>query len=432
MTQLWQWKDKLLKNPFIRSLSVLMAGTALTNLIIVLTTPLLTRLYTPEEFGVYSVFLSLLFTGTILVSLRYETAIPLPEDEDEAFHLLVLSIILAFIVSALLCILFFFIPISKLLNVPELETYMWMLSLSLLGIGIFQAFNSWALRDEQYMMISRAKMTMNSSQITSQLSLGLFQLGLPGLLIGEIIGRMTGSLDYFRLIKRTHKAVSKISAKSLVKVLIGYKSYPIVSSWAALINSLGTQMPIFYLAAHFDAKTAGWFFLAQKILTIPEGLIGFSASQVYLSQAAQTARNSQEHFRQFFWDTVKKMIVIGLIIIGLVALCAPLAIKIVFGEQWIQAAEFIQILSVLYFMKIIINPISANFYVFNALGKQFISELIRFILICVSLFLALEFFVTPTTSLLCISLVSASGYIIHGIFAWSTIKEYKSEEIKHD
>lgn len=409
-----------------------MAGTALTNLIIVLTTPLLTRLYTPEEFGVYSVFLSLLFTGTILVSLRYETAIPLPEDEDEAFHLLVLSIILAFIVSALLCILFFFIPISKLLNVPELETYMWMLSLSLLGIGIFQAFNSWALRDEQYMIISRAKMTMNSSQITSQLSLGLFQLGLPGLLIGEIIGRMTGALDYFRLIKRKHKAVYKISAKSLVKVLIGYKSYPIVSSWAALINSLGTQMPIFYLAAHFDAKTAGWFFLAQKILTIPEGLIGFSASQVYLSQAAQTARNSQEHFRQFFWDTVKKMIVIGLIIIGLVALCAPLAIKIVFGEQWIQAAEFIQILSVLYFMKIIINPISANFYVFNALGKQFISELIRFILICVSLFLALEFFVTPTTSLLCISLVSASGYLIHGIFAWSTIKEYKSEEIKHD
>lgn len=119
-----------------------MAGTALTNLIIVLTTPLLTRLYTPEEFGVYSVFLSLLFTGTILVSLRYETAIPLPEDEDQAFHLLVLSIILAFIISALLCILFFFIPISQLLNVPELETYMWMLSLSLLGIGIFQAFNS--------------------------------------------------------------------------------------------------------------------------------------------------------------------------------------------------------------------------------------------------------------------------------------------------
>jgi O-antigen/teichoic acid export membrane protein len=119
------------------------------------------------------------------------------------------------------------------------------------------------------------------------------------------------------------------------------------------------------------------------------------------------------------------MFVIGFVIMGLVALCAPLAIRIVFGEQWIQAAEFIQILSVLYLMKIIINPISANFYVFNALGKQFISELIRFILICISLFLALEFFVTPTTSLLCISLMSATGYLIHGIFAWSTMKDYK-------
>jgi O-antigen/teichoic acid export membrane protein len=145
-----------------------MAGTALSNLLIVLTTPLLTRMYTPEEFGVYSVFLSLLFTGTILVSLRYETAIPLPEDEDDAFHLLVLSIGFAFLISGLLFVLVFFVPLAQYLNVPTLDAYMWMLSFSLLGIGLFQAFNSWALRQQQYMMIS-SKMTMNSSQIFAQL-----------------------------------------------------------------------------------------------------------------------------------------------------------------------------------------------------------------------------------------------------------------------
>lgn len=432
MNRFSQWKNKLLFNTFFRSLSVLMAGTALSNLLIVLTTPLLTRMYTPEEFGVYSVFLSLLFTGTILVSLRYETAIPLPEDEDDAFHLLVLSIGLAFLISGLLFVLVFFVPLAHYLNVPSLDAYMWMLSFSLLGIGLFQAFNSWALRQQEYMMISRAKMSMNSSQIVSQLALGLFHLGLLGLLIGEIIGRLAGSLDYYRLIKKRKTTTFKIKSQSLLKVLVGYKSYPIVSSWAALLNSLGSQMPILYLAAHFDAKTAGWFFLAQKILTIPEGLIGFSASQVYLSQAAITSRDSPENFRQFFWDTVKKMFYMGLVIIGLVALFAHHAIKLVFGEQWIPAAEFIQILAILYFMKIIINPISANFYVFNALGKQFISELIRFILICISLFLALEFFVSPSASLLCISLMSALGYLINGIFAWSTMKVQKQEEIIHD
>ena len=409
-----------------------MAGTALSNLLIVLSTPLLTRMYTPEEFGVYSVFLSLLYTGTIFVSLRYETAIPLPKLEEDAFHLLVLSIGFAFLVSVLLCFAVCFIPIATYLNVPTLDGYMWMLALSLLGIGIFQAFNQWALRQEQYMIISRAKMSMNVGQISSQLALGLFHLGLLGLLIGEVIGRMIGSLDYFRLLKQRKNIKYTLSVRSIVKVLIGYKSYPIVSSWAAIINSLGTHLPIFYLAAHFDAKTAGWFFLAQKILTVPEGLIGFSASQVYLSQAAQYARNSEGNFRQFFWDIVLKMFIMGFIIIGLVALTAPLVIKLVFGEQWIQAAEFIQILSILYLMKIIINPICANFYVFNALGKQFISEMIRFILICISLFLALEYFESPSASLLCISLMSAVGYLINGVFAWSAIKVLQPEEINRD
>lgn len=409
-----------------------MAGTALSNLLIILTTPLLTRLYTPEEFGVYSVFLSLLFMGTILVSLRYETAIPLPEDDDDAFHLLLLSIGIAFIVSGMLFILLIFIPLAAFLNVPTLDGYMWMLSISLLGIGTFHALNSLAIREDQYMVISKAKMSMNSGQISSQLVLGFVNLGLLGLLIGEVIGRVVGSLDYLRMFKKNKLFKSRFNSKTLKKVLVEYKSYPLVSSWAALINSLGTQLPIFYLAAHFDAKTAGLFFLAQKILTVPEGLIGFSAAQVYLSHAAQTARNSEDQFKKFFWDTVIKMFIIGFVILGLVALFAPLVIKLVFGEQWIQVAEFIQILSVLYLMKIVINPISANFYVFHALGKQFISELIRFFLICLSLFLALKHFESPSASLLCISLISAMGYLIHGVFAWSTIKMQHSEELNLD
>lgn len=422
MIQIIRWKDQVLSNKFIRSLSILMAGTAFANILIIATIPVLTRLYTPEQFGELSVFLSILFMGQIITSLRYETAIPLPEKEDDAFHLFILSSIIVVLISCLAFVVLTFFPIAHFFNMPSLSKYIWLLSLSLFGIGLFQVLNLWTIRTEEYSTMSKAKVMMNGGQVTSQVMLGFFHLGLLGLLVGEVFGRFLGTIAYLKNISKANLGLKQFQMKTLLTVMKRYKSFPLVSSWSSIIGSFGNQLPVFFLATIFDAKTVGFFFLAQKVLTIPEGLLGFSASQVYLSQSAQQSRMSYEKFNFFFWDIVKKMVFMGVGIIGLVVLVAPPLVHIVFGENWAEAGTYIQILSILFLMKIIVNPITANFYVFEALKIQMISECIRFLLIALSIFIAIRYIESPTLSILCISIISSVGYLVHGFFSWYVMK----------
>lgn len=415
-------KKKLFRNSFLKHLSVLIAGTALSNLLIVMTTPILTRLYTPEDFGSFSIFLSILYTLTIIVSLRYETAIPLPEKDDDAFHLLVLSSVITVMMSVLTFGVVIFLHFTDLLHIPGIDGYIWLLSLSLLGIGLFQVMNCWAIRTEEFEAVSRAKVMMNSGQVGPQMLLGFLSPSVLSLLIGEIAGRFFGVVTYVRKLKQDRLRYHPISMVKMKSVMKRYKSFPLVSSWSALLHNAGSQLPVFFLVAVFDTKTAGFFFLAQKILTIPEGLIGFSASQVYLSQAAQQARLSYREFRTFFWDIVKKMIMMGTVTIGAIALIAPPLIQIVFGNVWTDTGAFIQVLSIMYVMRIIIHPINANFYVFEALKTQTLAEVIRFSMIVLSLIPAMQFAASPIIAILWISIGTSIGYFFVGFFAWFIMK----------
>lgn len=433
MTQIIRLKKQLLGNHFIRSLSILMAGTAVANLLIFATIPILTRLYTPEEFGKLSVFLSILYTIQIIVSLRYEAVIPLPKKTEDAFHLLVLSSIIVFVMSGLVFLIVTMFPITEFFSMPGLSKHIWLLSLSLLGMGLFQALNLWTIRTEEYSAMSKAKIMMNGGQVSTQILFGLFHLGIAGLLIGEVLGRFSGAFTYWKEIKKEAFHFKKLSLTKMIMLMKRYKSFPLVSSWSSVLGSFGTQLPVFFLAIAFDAKTVGLFFLAQKILTIPEGILGFSAAQVYMSQSAQKMDMSQEKFTQFFWDIVKKMVLMGVGIIGLVVLIAPPAIHFVFGEGWGETGKYIQILSILYLIRIIVNPITANFFVFEALKIQMVSECIRFSLIGLSIFIAIHYIESATLSILCISLLSSLGYLVHGFFAWYVMKRsYLLKQKEHE
>lgn len=418
MNRISRLKNKLVNNHFIKSLSVLMAGTALSNLFIFITIPVLTRLYTPEEFGHLSVFLSIVYTLQIIASLRYETAIPLPEKTVDAFHLFVLSIIFVCCTSLLTFIVVLLFPIASIFSMPELDQYMGLLAFSLLGIGFYQVLNLWAIRTEEYKAMSKAKVMMNGGQVTSQIVLGLFQIGMLGLMIGEVIGRYSGTLTYMKKISRKDLFQQKLDVGKLVEALKRYKSFPLISSWSSILGGIGAQLPVFFLAALFDAKMVGLFFLAQKILTVPEGILGFSASQVYLSQSAQYARQSYEAYKQFFWSSIQKMALLGVGTIGLVVLVAPAVIHIVFGDEWEQSGTYIQVLAILYLMKIIVGPISANFYVFEALKIQLLAEILRCSCIITSLFLAFQFVEQPMIAILLISTISSLGYIFYAFFSW--------------
>ena len=416
------WLQKQMKHRFIRALSVLIAGSAVSSIILLCITPILTRLYTPEDFGVLSIFTSILYVLMIIVSLRYEAALVLPKEKKADLALLFIANASTFIVSGIVILLLVMTPFTTWIGIGETHSFFWILGLSLLFVGIFQSMNNWALRYEQYDIINRAKISMNTGQGFGQLVFGFLNMGVIGLLLGEMLGRLTGMVQYIRYYKKDLQQANRTSLQRAKELLIRYKKFPLISSISNVIYSVAVNLPALFLAAYFDVATAGFYYLAQKILTVPENLVGFSATQVYLSQAAKMMQKGQ-NLKKHCLDTVKHLFIIAFIIIASIDILAPIGFTFFFGHGWDTTVTFIQILSLMYFTKMVLQPINGVFQVCEAFYMQITAESIRLVFIVLALIFASTHKMTPNEALWIISIMTTLGYIVCAIFAWQVMNK---------
>src|SRR5579863_5328144 len=183
------------RNRFARNASIIAGGTALAQLLGVASAPILTRIYHPADFGALQVFISVMALMMVAASGRYEIAMLLPDDDQSAIDLLVLSM-LCVCATAILCggvvmvCHYHWILPSNLL---ALRGLLWLLPFSILGGGIYQSLNYWAMRRNDYRQIAKSKFTQAALQVATQLGAGLAVHGSFGLLLGDAVGRMGGS-----------------------------------------------------------------------------------------------------------------------------------------------------------------------------------------------------------------------------------------------
>ena len=424
-------KKRLFSNRFIKSVTILASGTAISHLLIILTTPILTRLYSPEDFGILSLYLSIVYLLASVSSLQYEQAIPLPENDEDAFHLFVLAFIITFFTSIIFCLSAITLPLDRWLGISSFHTDLWLLFFSLLGIGCIHVYHAWAIRAGDYPVISKTKVSMNSGQMISQITFGFLNMNHLGLVVGEAIGRISGSYTSYRQFKkRSLPSIRVISMKGLLGALVRYRKFPLLSSWSSLMYHTGAQAPTFFLAFVYGPEASGFYLLAQKILTVPEGLIGYSVSQVYLSQLAEIKRSSAEALMPLFWKTIAKMFVLGAVIYVPIAIIVPHLLSYVFGPGWEAVGTYLQYLSILYFFLMVFKPLSANFYVLEHQQLGAVAEVLRFALICSSLYIAYHYISDPQHSLLLFSVSGAVGYVLYGVFVWVAVK--KTDAKKQD
>src|ERR1039457_5277096 len=148
------WADRVhfLQNNFLRRVGLLASASAIGQIITVLASPLLTRLYSPHQFGVFSVFIAVLSLILVLSSLRFELAIPLPPSHSSAFHLMALALCINAAIS--IVVMFAFVvfrePIAALAKTPDLAKYLWIIPVAVFFAGVYKIFNFWAIRHNSY------------------------------------------------------------------------------------------------------------------------------------------------------------------------------------------------------------------------------------------------------------------------------------------
>ena len=350
-------KRLLPKNRFARSVSVLAGGTAAGQIIVVAASPILTRLYSPEDFGLLAVYAGLLGIFAVIASLRYEHAIPLPENDEEAASVAVLSLIFVLAMTAVSAIIVWVWgePIATVLNTPALEPYMWLLPIGLLLIGIYQVLTYWAIRVRAFPAIARTKLIQALSMVGVQL--GGHALGPLALLFGQVSGHAAGSSSLGALaIRRKWSVFRKVRLAHVRWAATRYRRFPIYSSWGGFFNKAGTELPPILFAALFSPAAAGIYMLANRVLAMPMQLLGKAIADVFFSSASEAYRKGQ--LAPLVSDIHSKLAHIAMPPAFILLVAGPDLFAVVFGADWRQAGEFAQWMAPWVYLVFVSSPLS--------------------------------------------------------------------------
>ena len=320
---------------------------------LILAAPLLTRLYTPDDFGLFAVLFSLLSIIQVVVSLRYEMAIPLAKNNQESAHLLSLSFMLVWITTAGIgC--FVWGNAEHFRSIPHLsflfQDWGWLIC-SILGMGHYQALKYFTTRHQQFHLLSVTQIWQSLIQVCLQIGLGLMHKGSLGLIIGFVISQWIGILI---LLKHAQPFLTTLlNVKDWVNVMQTYKHFPLYTLWASLLNVLGWQLPPLLFAAYFSIEVAGLYALVMRVLGMPSALIGQAVAQVFYPLAAQTIDT-----KMLLERVASLLFVLSFASFSLIFIHGEFIFQIVFGQTWHQAGYYAQWLSPWFMFALVSSPIS--------------------------------------------------------------------------
>jgi O-antigen/teichoic acid export membrane protein len=367
---------RLAGSAFARSVGVLASGTAAGQLLIILASPALTRLYRPADFGAFAVFGAALFTLLQIASLRYEWAILLPERDDRAADLLALSLGLATAVPAALelAVLLAGERFVRWTNTPELGPWLWLLPVSLWAAGIYQALSQWAIRHREFQPIARSQVSQNLARVVCQVGLGFLPgggFGAMGLVVGDVVGRWSGAAGLALRIRRgTPPRLGAATAAGMAAEARRYRRFPFLSGGASLLNQAGLQLTPVLLAALWGAQAAGWYALGQRVVALPLVMVGYSIAQVYAGHASDLARSDAPALRRLFLRTAGSLGLIGAVPFGLLAAFGPRLFGLVFGADWAETGRYFQVLAPLCLAQFVVVPLSQTLAILERQSLQ--------------------------------------------------------------
>ena len=352
-------KTLLPQGRFARSVAVLAGGAALGQALSLLAAPFITRLYTPEDFGVLAVYASFLGIFSVIAGLRYELAIPLPEDDKDALNILVLTLGVVFCNSVLVGLgtWLFGSQVLVFANAQVIEPYLGLLPLGVLMVGTYQAFNYWAVRKKTFSQLARTRLNQGIGSVLTQVGLGLFGTGPIGLILGQVVGQAAGVGTLARSAYESSSSLLKdIRLTALRREARRYKRFPMFTTWAGFANTLSTQLPTLLFAALFSPEVAGLYMFANRILSVPLGLVGNAVGQVFHGRAAAVRRSGE--LADETLSAFKQLVRLGLAPLTLLIVGAPEIFMLLFGEAWRFSGTYAQWLLPSVILTFITSPLS--------------------------------------------------------------------------
>ncbi|MBN1180641.1 MAG: oligosaccharide flippase family protein [Bacteroidales bacterium] len=356
---------------FSKNVLRLVGGTTLAQVVNVVAALILARIYSPNDFGIAAVFISIISVLGVISCLRYENAILLPESNNEAVNVVALSLFVVVILSGLVSLLLLFAnePLLDVLNTRELKPYLWLIPVSLCFNGIYLALTYWNTRTKHFTRLSITKVAASLITNTSQGTIGLISPpNAGGLISGSVLGFVGAATVLGGQIWHDDRVLFKgnVRVNKIFTALKRYRKFPLIDSWGAFLNNLSWQLPALLLAVFFSQAIVGYYSLAYRLIKLPMSLIGSSIGQVFFQNVSEV-RDDPDQLAILVKMVFQRLTSIGLFPALLVTVSGPELFRFFLGEKWTEAGVFVQILGLWMFVWFISSPLS---YMFTVLEKQ--------------------------------------------------------------
>ena len=327
------WLRVMSSDSFIQSVAVLSSGLGVSQVILVVAAPVLTRLYTPDEMGILSAFTAGLSILLIIICWRYERAIPIAPSKRIAIVILWLSgiLLLSNVLIVSIGLFWFQNPIAGWLNIEQAKHFLCFVPIGLMFAGTYELLTFTAVRDLNYSILAKTKIYQASGQIGTQIGLGVMGGGAVGLVIGYIVGQSFGITSLLRGLKNQWRACPRRYYLAHLKIVARrYWQFPAYSAPAGVLNRTAIMAPPLLFIAFYDTKVAGFLYLAQNVILGPLAFIGRSVAKVYLGHAGKGYRTGTINIAKLVDTTLMRLLLIGVFPIGFIAILGPVSLRLGF------------------------------------------------------------------------------------------------------
>ncbi len=318
-----------------------MSGTVLGQAVGFFLLPVISRLFTPADFGVFGSFNAVVNVVAAGVTLDYSQAIMLPKEKNDAMHLFFLSCLSTLFVT-FLCLMATLVAHQSFMALVKAQN-MWILLLFVLTImisGLNVSLQAWGVRAKAFKQTSVTQLIRSLSSSSMQVGLGFFKTGSIGLILSSVLADLIASLNLLIIFLNDFKiSIKKIDRIKLRQLAKEYRDFPIYSASQNVINALSSGLPVLLLTHFFGISIAGAYAFGVRLLTTPMGLITGAMRQVLFQKASETQHNGGSLIALYLKVTVG-LFALGLLPTLILIIWAPEIFSFIFGIQWHNAGLY--------------------------------------------------------------------------------------------
>lgn len=413
-----EWGNRMknkFNNQFYKSITALASGSIIAQVITFIASPIMTRIYTSDEIGEYTLILTVVTMFGSVICGKYDMSIVPEEKEERVFPLVKLSFIICLTLSLLISIAYGIYSLGDSKSSISILSASIFIFVLLFSTGIGNILLSYNNRNKEYKLMTSVNVFRTLGNCISMIVLGLLKFKSTGLLIAQIIGQMLGMNRQAKSIKPYLRDILKVDKKNMIAAAKKHYKQPMYSMPATFFNSFSYSSINIFINSLFGKSVLGYYSMSYRILGLPLAVVSNNVSKVFFEEASREY-NKTKQFNKTFNKTSLFLCILAIPMVLFMIFLAPPIFKWFFGERWEISGHYVKILAPMFGIRFLVTALSPGMIIAKKQKSELILQVL-FVIVSIATYVISKIINTSIYDYLKIISISFSSIYIVYYFA---------------